>query len=193
LSGGDTARATVQLERAERAWPLDAVVRDIIEPVVRRLRASRAESLVLADALEFLRSTLRGHATAVRTAASTGARALAACPGAPDDDLELLMLASALRARGWDVLYLGHSVAPADIPPVVTNARPDVILLAGPRANLEAVAEAVARDGAGAAADPQLYVVGDTQLQVGSVNVKALPAGVAPAIDALEAATAAAD
>lgn len=193
LCEGDTARATLQLERAERARPLDAVVSDIIEPVVSRLHASGAESLVLAEALEFLRSALRGHVTAVRTASSKGARALAACPGAPDDDLALIMLASALRARGWDVLYLGQSVSPADIPGIVTNARPDVILLAGPRASVEAAAHAIDHAGAGSAADAELYVVGDTALQAGRVNVKVLPAGVAPAIAALEAAIATGD
>ena len=118
---------------------------------------------------------------------------MAACPGAPDDDLELIMLASALRARGWDVLYLGHSVSPADIPAIVGNARPDVILVAGPRDSLEALADALARAGDGSAADAKLYVVGDTGLQVSRVNVKVLPAGVAPAIAELESAIAAAD
>ena len=193
MSEGDTARAALQLERAERAGPFDEVVSGVIEPVVSRLRASGVESQVLADALEFLRTTLHRHVTELRTATSKGARALAACPGAPDDDLELIMLAAALRARGWDVLYLGHSVAPADIPGIVTNARPDVIVLAGPRAGLEAAADAIAREGGGSAADVALYVVGDTQLPAGRANVKALPGGVTPAIAALEAALPAAD
>jgi predicted PurR-regulated permease PerM/methylmalonyl-CoA mutase cobalamin-binding subunit len=184
LCEGDTARAAVQLDRAERAGPFDEVVRDVVEPVVKRLRSSRAEGRVLDDAFEFLRGRLRAHVTAVRTAASTGARALAACPGAPDDDLELLMLASALRARGCDVLYLGHSVLPADIAAIVTNAQPDVILLAGPRANLEGLPHALARV-AGDTALPQLYVVGDTDLPM--AGVKALPQSVGAAIGALEA------
>jgi predicted PurR-regulated permease PerM len=119
-------------ERVRATLPLDRLCFEVLDPLYAALPRLRAEEPDAAErVLQFLRSKLRPHATAVRSFSAEAPLAVLANPGMADDEPWLMMLATSLRARGWDVLYLGVTVAGADLVEVVGATRPDIMVVGG--------------------------------------------------------------
>jgi hypothetical protein len=119
-------------ERVRATLPLDRLCFEVLDPLYAALPRLRAEEPDAAErVLQFLRSKLRPHATAVRSFSAEAPLAVLANPGMDDDEPWLMMLATSLRARGWDVLYLGVTVAGADLVEVVGATRPDIMVVGG--------------------------------------------------------------
>ena len=119
-------------ERVRATLPLDRLCFEVLDPLHAALPRLQAEEPDAAERVtQFLRTKLRPHTTAVRSFSTDAPLALLASPGLADDEPWLMMLATALRARDWDVLYLGVTVAGSDLAEVVGTTRPDIVVVGG--------------------------------------------------------------
>ena len=105
----DDAAATALLDEAIAGLSIDAVLSDMVLPVLRELgeRWSRGEGSIAQEHFgsEVLRGRLLGLARG--WGAGTGPLALLACPPGERHDLGLLAFGLALRERGWRIAHLG--------------------------------------------------------------------------------------
>lgn len=123
------------LARIVRRRAADMFVLHVLEPALRTL-ATRASQSAAAAATEarahaWLRQRLHEQLTAVRQSNPGALRAVIACPNATAEDLPLMSIGLALRARGWDILYLGNTVSWNSLPQILTTVLPDAVILAG--------------------------------------------------------------
>lgn len=133
VQSGHVALAENTLRRVMRSRPFDRVHVTILGPLLQA--SPDAEGLMpeaQARLRSFLRQTLRGPVTAVRETTADEPRVLVACPEDRDDGVEGLLLTLSLRARGWDVLFIGNAVPPSELVEVARELRPRVTVLLGP-------------------------------------------------------------
>ena len=80
-------------------------------------------------ASHLLRERMLSWTAAVPPVGSLAPTALLACPGGEQHDLGLLALAVLLRRRAWSVRFLGASTPAEVLESVVTETRPDVVIV----------------------------------------------------------------
>ncbi|UVW29310.1 AI-2E family transporter [Massilia sp. H6] len=131
IVAGAHEQAQYLYERADAKLSMDRLVTEVLEPMLRaQLQAAGgAGAAPGSPVVDFLLNKLRPVANAVRTFDADAKRAIIASPDGASEDLWMMMLAVSLRARDWDVLYLGNTIALPDLADVVDSASPDVVIL----------------------------------------------------------------
>ena len=141
----DDAAATALLDEAIAGLSIDAVLLDLVLPVLRELgeRWSRGEVSIAQEHFgsELLRGRLLGLARG--WGAGTGPLALLACPPGERHDLGLLAFGLALRERGWRIAHLGADTPPEALSLAAEHLDPALVVVAATEA---ARFEAVRRD-----------------------------------------------
>ena len=127
---------------------VDAVLRDVVIPVLRKLGDGWERATVSVAQEHFAAELLAGRLRGLGRGwdAGLGPRALLACPGGERHDLGLLCCAVALGRRGWRVTFLGADTPVAALHETAERLQPELVVLSAVRAEpLVAIADDLAR------------------------------------------------
>lgn len=120
------------IDRAIAAYSVEALLVEIVLPVLRRIGDtwSRAETSVAQE--HFASSLIRGRLMALSRGwgAGSGPLALLACPAGEEHDLGLVAFGLLLSERGWRVALLGSDTPLEDLSQTVERLAPSVLVLA---------------------------------------------------------------
>jgi DNA-binding transcriptional MerR regulator len=132
LHGYDGPAAHRAIDRAIAAYSVEALLAEIVLPVLRRIGDtwSRAETSVAQE--HFASSLIRGRLMALSRGwgAGAGPLALLACPAGEEHDLGLVAFGLVLSERGWRVALLGSDTPLEELSQTAERLRPTVLVLA---------------------------------------------------------------
>lgn len=147
----DEPGAHAALDRLLAAFTVEAVLRDVVLPLLRELgeRWERGELSVAHE--HFASNVLRGRLMGLARGwgQGRGRLALLACPPGELHDIGLVAFGIALRRLGWRIVFLGADTPIDSLEQAVAELAPDAVVLAAvdPR-RIEAVREPLASLGA---------------------------------------------
>jgi methanogenic corrinoid protein MtbC1 len=150
LLTGDFDPARELLMRADDAGaPLERLFSDVLEPALTDVGERwHAGTLLVSqekEISEFAREIIVQLSVLHRRPEPVSGTAVAACVEGEDHELGLRMIAGALGARGWNVVFLGRNIAPRFLAEAIVRHKPTVVLLsAAMPQRLTALQEAVA-------------------------------------------------
>jgi MerR family transcriptional regulator, light-induced transcriptional regulator len=127
----DEPAAQALMDELLSAATIDAVLSEVVVPFLRDI-GERWESGELSIAQEhFATHVLRGRLLGLARGwgAGGGRRVLLACPSGERHDLGLVAFGLALRARGWQVHFLGGDTPIESITRAVEAVQPDLVVL----------------------------------------------------------------
>ena len=132
LASFDEAGAQAAFDRLVGALSLDALLSDVVLPVLRDLgeRCERGEITVAQE--HFASNLLRGRLLGLGRGWGRGGgrHALLAAPAGDQHDLGLVVLGLALRDRGWRVTFLGADTPIETIADTARRVAPEVVVIA---------------------------------------------------------------
>lgn len=127
----DEPAAQAVLDRQQGATTLDALLRDLVLPLLHELgeRWQRGEASVAQE--HFASALLRGRLLGLARGwgGGLGPLALLACPPGEEHDLGLLAFGLALHGRGWRVAYLGSDTPPDTLTDAARTLMPALVAL----------------------------------------------------------------
>jgi DNA-binding transcriptional MerR regulator len=158
----DEGGAHATIDRAVAAYGVEALLTELIIPVVRRMGELWAADEVTIGQEHFASHLIRGRIMPLARGwgSGDGPLALLACPSGEEHDLALAAFGLLLRERGWRVAFLGADTPLETLEEAARRLAPDVVVLAitdpatAPRDSKLSVGAPVVI--AGAAADPEL-------------------------------------
>jgi len=132
LASFDEVDAQAAVDRLLGSLSLESFLREVVLPVLRELGEGWERGEVTVAQEHFASNLLRGRLLGLGRGwgRATGRHALLAAPPGEQHDLGLVVLALALRDRGWRITFLG---ADTPIETIVDTARrlaPEVVVLA---------------------------------------------------------------
>lgn len=132
LASFDDAGAHAALDGLLAMLSLESFLRDVVLPVLRELGEGWERGEVTVAQEHFASNLLRGRLLALGRGwgRGTGRHALLAAPPGDQHDLGLVVLALALRDRGWRVTFLGADTPIETIFDTARRVAPEVIVLA---------------------------------------------------------------
>jgi MerR family transcriptional regulator, light-induced transcriptional regulator len=132
IEGYDEARAQAVLDRAISAYSLEALIAEVVMPVLREVGERWAAQELSVGHEHFASNVIRGRLIGLARGWGEGAAPLAllACPPGEQHDIGLLSFGLLLRARGWRVAFLGADTPPHGLATAAAVMRPRVIVLA---------------------------------------------------------------
>ena len=125
LAAFDEHRANLIMDRAVTILSTDALLGDLLLPVLRGLHGGTIGQE------HFASNLVRGRLTALARGwgAGAGRLALLACPGGEQHDLGLIAFGLALRARGWRISFLGADTPITALAVAADEIEPEVVVL----------------------------------------------------------------
>jgi DNA-binding transcriptional MerR regulator len=125
LASFDDRRADALLDRAVAVLSTDALLTEVMLPVLRDLESNTVGQE------HFASNLLRGRLLALARGwgGGEGRRALLACPGGEFHDIGLIAFGLALRERSWRIAFLGGDTPVDTLRAAAETMRPDAILL----------------------------------------------------------------
>jgi DNA-binding transcriptional MerR regulator len=159
----DEAGAHATIDRAIAAYGLEALLTELILPVVRRMGELWVEEEVTIGQEHFASHLIRGRVMPLARGwgSGDGPLALLACPAGEEHDLALAAFGLLLRERGWRVAFLGADTPAETLREAVGRLGPEIVVLAVTDPATAAALESELSLGAplaiaGGAADPAL-------------------------------------
>ncbi len=130
LYGYDDAGANAVLDQLLAQFSLEAVLRDVILPMLREQgeRWRRGEITIVQE--HFATNVVRGRLAGLARgwAGGTGPRAVVACPSGEQHDLASMMFGIVLHHCGWRVIFLGANT-PLDQLTASIDPAPDLVVV----------------------------------------------------------------
>jgi methanogenic corrinoid protein MtbC1 len=131
LDDCDESAAQQVLDRLLSDFTLATVLRDAVLPYLRELgdRWERQEVTIAQE--HFASNVIRGRLTGLARGwgSGRGPRAVLACPPGELHDLPLLIFGIVLNRNGWRVVYFGANTPVEELLRVVSESRPDLVVL----------------------------------------------------------------
>lgn len=184
----DEEESNRHLDHAAGALSVEAVVGEVVLPVLREIgdRWMREEVTIAQE--HFASSVLRGRLLGMARGwgGGEGSLALLACPSGEFHDLGVLSFGLLLRGRGWRIAFLGCDTPAESILECAGETRPDVVVvfsmvgerLDGIEPSLKRIAAGSALLLAGPGSSPDICQrVGAARLEGGPVAAAAAFAG----------------
>ena len=147
LDAYDEVRAQSILDQALAVYSLDAVLQQVVLPLLRHLgdRSTVGESSIAQE--HFASNVLRGRLMSLARGWGQGRGPIAvlACPPNELHDIALVAFGLALRARGWRITFLGTNTPVETIAETAAAVSPAVVVVAAEmERHLSAVADLIA-------------------------------------------------
>jgi MerR family transcriptional regulator, light-induced transcriptional regulator len=128
----DEAAAQATFDRAVGAYSVEALLGEVVLPVLREVgRRWAGEELSVAQE-HFASNLIRGRLIGLARGwgEGEGPLALLACPPGEQHDIGLLCFGLLLRARGWRIAFLGADTPPQGLTTATRAMDPRVVVLA---------------------------------------------------------------
>ncbi len=147
LDAYDEVRAQSILDQVLAVYSLDAVLQQVVLPLLRDLgdRSTVGESSIAQE--HFASNVLRGRLMSLARGWGQGRGPIAvlACPPNELHDIALVAFGLALRARGWRITFLGTNTPVETIAETAAAVSPAVVVVAAEmERHLSAVADLIA-------------------------------------------------
>ena len=128
----DEGGAHATIDRAVAAYGVEALLTELIIPVVRRMGELWAADEVTIGQEHFASHLIRGRIMPLARGwgSGEGPLALLACPSGEEHDLALAAFGLLLRERGWRVAFLGGDTPLETLEEAAQRLAPDVVVLA---------------------------------------------------------------
>jgi DNA-binding transcriptional MerR regulator len=113
-------------------FPIETVVLELFRPVLIEIGARWARGDVCVADERFATSFIRQRLLALlqlHAPFAQGPRLICACPPGEDHEIGLLTFALLMEQRGWEVVYLGQSVASDGLTPFLERLTPGLLCL----------------------------------------------------------------
>ena len=132
LASFDEVGAHAAVDRLLASLSLESFLREVVLPVLRELGDGWERGEVTVAQEHFASNLLRGRLFALGRGwgRGSGRHALLAAPPGDQHDLGLVVLALALRDRGWRVTFLGADTPIETIVDTARRVAPEVVVLA---------------------------------------------------------------
>lgn len=132
LEAFDDAAAHAAIDRLISSLSLESFLREVILPLLRDIGQGWERGEITIAQEHFASNLIRGRLMALGRGwgRGTGHHALLAAPSGEQHDLGLVVLALALRDRGWRVTFLGADTPVETITDTKRRVAPEVIVLA---------------------------------------------------------------
>ena len=144
----DDAAAHAALDRLLADFSLDAVLEDVLLPLLHELGDGWARGEVTVAQEHFASNVVRGRLLGLARGwdRGSGPRAVLACPPGERHDLGLLAFGLALREHGWRITFLGADTPLDTLGETVRRLVPEAVVLAvADPERLEAVTDGLQR------------------------------------------------
>ena len=148
LLGFDSDAADAVVDRAVAALSTEAVLGEVVLPVLRNFGERWNEGTVTVAQEHFASNLLRGRLLGLARGwgGGSGRTALLACPPGEHHDLGLIGFGLMLRRRGWRVALLGADTPIGSIRETAESLSPDVVVVVAMRNELLSAVEPELRD-----------------------------------------------
>ena len=135
LASYDEQGANGVLDRSLATFSTEAVLVDIVMPVLRSLGERWAAGQLTIAQEHFASSVLRGRLLGLARGwgRGTGPLAVLACPPGEQHDLPLLLFGLPLREAGWRIVFLGGETPISTVEQAVVAVAPRVVVLSAAR------------------------------------------------------------
>jgi DNA-binding transcriptional MerR regulator len=132
LEAFDDSSAHAAIDRLVASLSLESFLREVILPLLRAIGEGWERGEITIAQEHFASNLVRGRLMALGRGwgRGTGHHALLAAPPGEQHDLGLVVLALALRDRGWRVTFLGADTPIATIADTARRVAPEVVVLA---------------------------------------------------------------
>jgi hypothetical protein len=146
------------LDQTLAAFGLEAVLRDLILPTLRRVGVGKQQLTVAISQEHFASNLIRGRLLSLARlwGRGSGPLALLACAPGEQHDITVLSFGLLLRSYGWRILFLGADTPIATLSEAAETTRPALTVLASfDQDLLETEASALRRSSEASPARPQ--------------------------------------
>jgi len=128
----DEAAAHATIDRAIAAYGVEALLTELILPVVRRMGELWVDQEVTIGQEHFASHLIRGRVMPLARGwgSGDGPLALLACPAGEEHDLALAAFGLLLRERGWRVAFLGADTPSGTLGEAAERLGPEIVVLA---------------------------------------------------------------
>jgi len=128
----DEGGAHGTIDRAVAAYGVEALLTELIIPVVRRIGELWAADQLTIGQEHFASHLIRGRVMPLARGwgSGDGPLALLACPSGEEHDLALAAFGLLLHERGWRIAFLGADTPLETLEDAVQRLAPDVVVLA---------------------------------------------------------------
>jgi DNA-binding transcriptional MerR regulator len=128
----DEAAAHATIDRAIAAYGVEALLTELILPVVRRMGELWVDQEVTIGQEHFASHLIRGRVMPLARGwgSGDGPLALLACPAGEEHDLALAAFGLLLRERGWRVAFLGADTPWGTLGEAAERLGPEIVVLA---------------------------------------------------------------
>ncbi len=128
----DEAGAHATIDRAIAAYGVEALLTELILPVVRRMGELWVDRKVTIGQEHFASHLIRGRVMPLARGwgSGDGPLALLACPAGEEHDLALAAFGLLLRERGWRVAFLGADTPAETLRGAAERLDPEIVVLA---------------------------------------------------------------
>jgi len=128
----DEAAAHATIDRAIAAYGVEALLTELILPVVRRMGELWVDQEVTIGQEHFASHLIRGRVMPLARGwgSGDGPLALLACPAGEEHDLALAAFGLLLRERGWRVAFLGADTPAETLRGAAERLDPEIVVLA---------------------------------------------------------------
>jgi DNA-binding transcriptional MerR regulator len=132
LMAYDEGGAQTTLDRAVAAYGVEALLTELILPMLRRIGERWTAGEITIGQEHFASHLIRGRLMPLARGWSSGEGPLAllACPAGEEHDLALLAFGLLLGERGWRVAFLGADTPLETLEEAAERLRPEVVVLA---------------------------------------------------------------
>lgn len=132
LEAFDDPSAHAAIDRLVASLSLESFLREVVLPLLHAIGEGWERGEITIAQEHFASNLVRGRLMALGRGwgRGTGRHALLAAPPGEQHDLGLVVLALALRDRGWRVTFLGADTPIATIADTVLRVAPEVVVLA---------------------------------------------------------------
>ncbi len=120
------------LDQSLAAFGLEAVLRDLILPTLRRVGVEWRQGTLAVSQEHFASNLIRGRLLSLARlwGRGSGPLALLACAPGEQHDITLLAFGLLLRSYGWRILFLGADTPIATLTEAAETTRPTIAVLA---------------------------------------------------------------
>ena len=128
----DEAAVHAILDQTLAAFGLEAVLRDLILPTLRRVGVEWQQGTDAISQEHFASNLIRGRLLSLARlwGRGSGPLALLACAPGEQHDITLLAFGLLLRSYGWRILFLGADTPISTLTETATTTRPTIAVLA---------------------------------------------------------------